>query len=75
MICGLNVENFKRRKTYLKSGMEYSLQQVNNDYTLDLEERVISLKARIRERKKKIGDYDHQGRIEPKLDFTRSPAP
>ena len=55
--------------------MEYSLQQVNNDYTLGLEERVISLKARIREMKMKIGDYDHQGRIEPKLDFTRSPAP
>lgn len=54
--------------------MEYSLQQVNNDYTLGLEERVISLKARIREMKMKIGDYDHQGRIEPKLDFTRSPA-
>ena len=53
--------------------MEYSFQQ-QNDYnlTIGLEERVISLKARIREMKMKIGDYDHQGRIEPKLDFTRS---
>tara|TARA_B100000900_G_scaffold381360_1_gene367736 strand:- start:345 stop:551 length:207 start_codon:yes stop_codon:yes gene_type:complete len=52
------------------------LQQVNDqDYTLDLEERVISLKARIREMKMKIGDYDHQGRKEPKLDFQREPAP
>ena len=55
--------------------MEYSLQQ-QNDYnlTIGLEERVISLKARIREMKMKIGDYDHQGRKEPKLDFTRSSA-
>ncbi len=52
------------------------MQQVNDqDYTLDLEERVISLKARIREMKMKIGDYDHQGRKEPKLDFQREPAP
>ena len=50
--------------------------QVNDEeYILDLEEKVISLKTRIREMKMKIGDYDHQGRIEPKLDFTRSPAP
>ena len=51
------------------------MQQVNNeDYTLDLEERVISLKARIREMKMKIGDYDHQGRKEPTIDFQRAPA-
>jgi len=50
------------------------LQQQNDDLTFGLEERVISLKARIREMKMKIGNYDHQGRIEPKLDFTRSPA-
>ena len=51
------------------------MQQQNDDLTFGLEERVISLKARIREMKMKIGNYDHQGRIEPKLDFTRSPAP
>ena len=53
--------------------MEYSLPQVNDEeYILDLEEKVIRLKTRIREMKMKIGDYDHQGCIEPKLDFTRS---
>ena len=56
--------------------MECSLPQVNDqNYTLDLEERVISLKARIREMKMKIGDYDHQGRKEPTIDFQRAPAP
>ena len=52
------------------------MQQVNDeDYTLGLEERVISLKARIREMKMKIGYLDPQGRKEPKLDFKRAPAP
>ena len=48
-----------------------------NDYdlTIGLEERVISLKARIREMKIKIGELDPQGRKEPKLDFRRSPPP
>lgn len=48
-----------------------------NDYdlTIGLEERVISLKARIREMKMKIGELDPQGRKEPKLDFRRSPPP
>ena len=56
--------------------MECSLPQVNDqNYTLDLEERVISLKARIREMKMKIGDYDHQGRKEPKIIFQKEPAP
>ena len=54
--------------------MEYSLPQVNDEeYILDLEERVISLKTRIREMK--MGDYDHQGRKEPKIIFQKEPAP
>ena len=56
--------------------MEYSLPQVNDEeYILDLEERVISLKTRIREMKMKMGDYDHQGRKEPKIIFQKEPAP
>tara|TARA_B100000035_G_scaffold314014_2_gene329136 strand:- start:554 stop:772 length:219 start_codon:yes stop_codon:yes gene_type:complete len=52
--------------------MEYSLQQQNDiDYTIGLEERVISLKARIREMKMKIGYIDHKGRKEPKLDIPK----
>ena len=52
------------------------MQQLNDyDLTIGLEERVISLKARIREMKMKIGELDPQGRKEPKLDFRRSPPP
>jgi len=52
------------------------LQQLNDeDYTWGLEERVMALKARIREMKIKIGELDPQGRKEPKLDFKRAPAP
>ena len=52
------------------------MQQPNDeDYTLGLEERVISLKARIREMKMKIGELDPNGRKEPKLDLRRSPPP
>ena len=48
-----------------------------NDYdlTLGLKERVISLKARIREMKMKIGEIDPDGREEPKLNFHRSLPP
>ena len=56
--------------------MEYSLRRLNDDdLTLGLEERVTSLKARIKEMKIKIGELDPSGRKEPKLDFHRSPAP
>ena len=56
--------------------MEYSLPQVNDEeYNFVLEEKVISLKTRIREMKMKIGDYDHQGRKEPKLDIPRNAVP
>ena len=52
------------------------MQQPNDEnYTLGLEERVISLKARIREMKMKIGYLDPQGRKEPKIDLRRSPPP
>ena len=51
------------------------MQQQNDDLTFGLEERVISLKARIREMKMKIGEYDPSGRKEPKLNFHRSPPP
>ena len=51
------------------------MQQQNDDLTFGLEERVISLKARIREMKMKIGEYDPNGRKEPKLNFHRSPPP
>ena len=51
------------------------MQQQNDDLTFGLEERVISLKARIREMKMKIGELDPQGRKEPKLNFHRSPPP
>ena len=43
--------------------------QLNDDLTYGLEERVLSLKARIREMKMKIGELDPQGRKEPKLNF------
>ena len=49
--------------------------QLNDDLTYGLEERVLSLKARIREMKMKIGELDPQGRKEPKLNFHRSPPP
>ncbi len=48
------------------------MQQQNDiDFTLGLEERVISLKARIREMKMKIGYLDPVGRKEPKLDIPK----
>ncbi len=49
--------------------------QQNNNFTFGLEERVISLKARIREMKMKIGELDPSGRKEPKLNFERSAPP
>jgi hypothetical protein len=51
------------------------LQQQNDDLTFGLEERVISLKARIREMKMKIGELDPQGRKEPKINLSRSQPP
>jgi len=51
------------------------LPQLNDDLTYGLEERVLSLKARIREMKMKIGELDPQGRKEPKLNFHRAPPP
>ena len=47
--------------------------QQNNNFTFGLEERVISLKARIREMKMKIGELDPSGRKEPKISIRRSP--
>ena len=56
--------------------MEYLLRRLNDDdLTYGLEERVTSLKARIREMKIKIGELDPNGRKEPKLDLRRSPPP
>ena len=51
------------------------MRQLNDDLTFGLEERVISLKARIREMKIKIGELDPSGRKEPKLNFHRSAPP
>ena len=56
--------------------MEYLLRRLNDDdLTYGLEERVTSLKARIKEMKIKIGELDPNGRKEPKLDLRRSPPP
>ena len=56
--------------------MEYLLRRLNDDdLTYGLEERVTSLKARIKEMKIKIGELDPSGRKEPKLDLNKSPAP
>ena len=52
--------------------MEYFLRQLNDyDFTLGLEERVTSLKARIKAMKIKIGEIDPNGRKEPKLDIPK----
>ena len=55
--------------------MEYSLQQQNDDYVMDLEDKVRSLKARIREMKLILSGERHDGKIEPKLDFNRITVP
>ena len=49
------------------------MRQLNDNFTFGLEERVISLKARIREMKMKIGELDPSGRKEPKISIRRSP--
>mgnify|MGYP001191091336 FL=1 len=49
------------------------MRQLNDDLIFGLEERVISLKARIREMKMKIGELDPSGRKEPKISIRRSP--
>jgi hypothetical protein len=55
--------------------MEYSLQQQNDDYILDLEDKVRSLKARIREMKLILNGERHDGKIERKLDVHGGPPP
>lgn len=55
--------------------MESLLQQQNDDYILDLEDKVRSLKARIREMKLILNGERHDGKIEPKLDVHRGPPP
>lgn len=47
--------------------MEYSLPQQNDDYILDIEDKVRSLKARIREMKLILNGERHDGKIEPSL--------
>lgn len=47
--------------------MEYSLQQQNDDYTMDIEDKVLSLKRRIREMKMILAGELPDGRKEPKL--------
>ena len=67
-ICGLNVVNFKKHKTYLRTGTEYLLQQQNDDDYLDLESRALALKIRIRQAKQRLTSPDAKPRIETKID-------
>ena len=55
--------------------MEYSLQQQNDDYIMDLEDRVLSLKRRIREMKMIMSGELPDGRKEPQLDFSSKSVP
>tara|TARA_A200000159_G_scaffold109564_1_gene102400 strand:- start:209 stop:424 length:216 start_codon:yes stop_codon:yes gene_type:complete len=49
--------------------MEYSLQQQNDDYIMDLEDKVLNLKRRIREMKMCMAGELPDGRKEPKLNI------
>jgi hypothetical protein len=54
--------------------MEYSLQQLS-DYTIDLEDKVLSLKRRIREMKMIMSGELPDGRKEPTLNIPQQRVP